>query len=264
MKKFLLINVLALFATWSFAQGDIKNITHFNIIWAKPILNFGEELNKNSSENLPKFYKNTYQNFQHIGAGLEFGGVFYIHPTGFIDGFKLGVLVDFLDLSTNVMRYKDSTVQVVSPNSNNVRSEVAATDLFGRFSANVGPVITISPQNGIFFDLYAKLRPTVALNYFSAPMYDGVYDKIYTNALQSTIFDNNGYEIKHKTVVDETFFGFGLLYSFGLNVRLYKVTLGAEFVTGNIKFSDSNPTNFYDKTLRNQMLNIKIGTFFGE
>ncbi len=266
MKRFLLVPVFALLISSLFAQGEIKNASYLTLAWNRPMLNFGEQLDRNSAENLYKFYNNQYDNFAHYGGSLNFGTSFYIHPTGFIKGFKAGVLVDFIDLGANYMTFTDSSIQVATPT--NFKEERVCHDLTGRYSLNIGALVTYSPKKKLFFDLYFKIRPTFAINYISAPLWkqvnsDVMYnDRIYTNYDQQTIYDASGKEIMHKQVFDETSIGLGLNYSYGLDIRYSKMSIGAELVTGKLKYTSS--VIQLDQIVRDQYFKLKLGFFFAE
>lgn len=261
MKKIILVPIFALMCASLFAQGEIKNATYFNFAWNRPLMNFGEQLNRNSPENTYRFYQNEYDNFKHYGGSLDIGTSFYIHPTGFIKGFKAGVLVDFIDLGANYLTYTDSSIQLATPT--NIKEIQTCHDLTARYSLNIGAMATYSPKKNIYFDLYFKVRPTFAVNYLKAPMWEGVYDRIYTNEDQSTIFLPDGEPKKHKRTLEETSIGLGLNYSYGINIRLSKVLLGAEMITGKLNYRAGSIIGM-DQIIRDQYFKLKLGFFFAE
>ncbi|HRS18559.1 MAG TPA: hypothetical protein P5243_03570 [Bacteroidales bacterium] len=261
MKRFLLIPIFTVICASLFAQGEIKNATHANFAWNRPIMNYGEQINRNSAENVYLFYQNQYQDFKHYGGSFEFGSSFYIHPTGFVKGFKAGVLVDFIDFGANYLTYTDSAIQLVTPT--NIKTIQKCHDLTARYSLNVGAMTTYSPKKSIYFDLYFKLRPTFAVNYLRAPMWESIYDRIYTNENQSNIFLPNGEPKIHKRTVEETSIGLGLNYSYGINIRVAKVLVGAEIISGKLKYKAGAIIGM-DQTVRDQYLKLKLGFFFAE
>ena len=168
MKKISLLFIIALFSVSGFSQGEIHNATKFTINWLRPIRNFGENENIDAAQNKYKYFTDQ-MNADHYGGGLDFGATFYIHPTGVIDGFKAGFLLDFVDLSANYFSYTDETTFRVgvpgNPNNTEPIEDVTCQDLTGRFSMNFGVLATISPAEKLYFDLYGKLRPTFSVHY---------------------------------------------------------------------------------------------------
>jgi hypothetical protein len=192
-------------------------------------------------------------NADHYGGGLDFGTTFYIHPTGVIDGFKAGFLLDFVDLSANYFSYTDETTTINS-GLQQFEENVTCQDLTGRFSMNFGVLATISPAEKLYFDLYGKLRPTFSVHYQNIVQdFNGTIYYDYYESSSSLIWRQQN---------EDTGLGFGLLYSFGLDIRYSRFTLGSEFVMGSLKYSYDNPAN--DKTMVDQYLKVKFGFFFSE
>lgn len=266
MKKLLLIPILTVIGFTAFSQGDIKNASYVNVSWNKPIMNYGERTERSSyPDNLYNWYRTDKSDFQHMGGSLEFGTNFYIHPTGFVEGFKAGVLVDFIDLGVNYMSFQDSTIKLQNPT--NESALISCTDLTARYSLNIGLILTFSPAKNFFVDVFGKFRPTFAVNYMKVPMFEDntdpkdkvFYDKIYANDAEA-IYNDAGNPLYHKPNREDTGTGFGLNSSFGFNIRYSKVTLGMEWVMGKINYTYNDFK--MDQTVYDQYFKVKLGMFF--
>ncbi|MFW5850947.1 MAG: hypothetical protein ACOCWB_01860 [Bacteroidota bacterium] len=252
MKKISLLFIIALFSVSGFSQGEIQNATKFTINWLRPIRNFGEDVNTDAAQNKYKFFTEKME-ADHYGGGIDFGTTFYIHPTEIIDGFKAGFLVDFFDLSANYFRYSDTTT-IINSGLQQFEENVTSQDLTGRFSMNIGLLATISPAKKLYFDLYGKLRPTFSVHYHNTVQdFNGTVYYDYYESSSSLIWRQQN---------EDTGLGFGLLYSFGLDIRYSRFVLGSEFVMGSVKYSYDNPAN--DKTMYDQYFKVKLGFFFSE
>ncbi len=271
MKKLLLIPMFVLFATSAiFAQGTIKNNSYFNLTWVRPISDYGTIVDQAAPNNLLKYYKNKAgDDLQHYSGALNVGANFYIHPIGWvIEGFKAGLCVDFIDLGVDYYRFSDAIFE------NGKADTTKFQDLTASYSLNVGVVATISPAKNFYIDLTAKLCPTFAVNYFRIPAYVK-YGSIATNEVFEYRNPNsiwNGYDITPVDAEDpipeafypskeaeDTGIGLGLDYAFGFNIRYSKISLGCEWVLGNIKYSYDS---WNDQKVYNQRLKVKIGLSF--
>ena len=259
MKKIIHVLILTLGCFSAFSQGEIKNATYFSLDWTRPIMNYGELEGMNSTENLYRFYQNQYPDADHKGGEIEIGTSFYIHPTGFKKGYKAGILVDFIDLGATYMSFMDSTITIGNPIK--YFEPEKCHDLTARYSLNIGVVGTYSPIKKLYFDLFAKIRPTFAVNYFKMPMFDDITDKIYTNN-EALVYSPVGTPLRNKRVVEDTGIGLGFNYSFGFNIRYARVLIGTEWVVGKLKYTYNNPD--MDQTVYDQLVKVKLGMFFAE
>ncbi|MCK9562459.1 MAG: hypothetical protein M0R02_07030 [Bacteroidales bacterium] len=256
MKKITLFLLLSLGAFVGYSQGDIKNVSYFTISWNRPIRSFGEDVDRPQSKNRFKTFKED-KDANHYGGALDFGAIFYIHPTGIIDGFKAGIMVDFLDLGANYFRYTDEKTKVEAipgnPGNTVFVEDVTCNDLTARFSMNVGAIATFSPAKKFYIDIFGKLRPTFGVHYQKIiQYYDGTN---YYPEKPNTI-------ITWKQVQEDTGLGFGINTSFGLNLRYARFILGSEFVMGTLKLKYDDIRN--DKKVYDQYLKVKLGFFFSD
>ncbi|MFO7868246.1 MAG: hypothetical protein R6U95_02985 [Bacteroidales bacterium] len=253
MKKISVLFILALLSITGYSQGTIYNSSHFTMNWNRPIWNFGENPDFDASQNRYMHYTENYE-ADHYGGSLDFGTSFYIHPTGFIDGFKAGIIVDFIDIGINYFTYQDYETQSISGFQVPDEESVSCSDLTGRFSVNVGALATFSPIDNLYFDIYGKLRPTFGIRWhdivqdFNSDVYYEYYEE--------------GSVIINRQKNDDTHLGFGLLSSFGLDIRYFRFVTGMEFVTGTLNLKSNNTgekTEYYD-----QYFKLKFGFFFSE
>jgi len=257
MKKVLLLAFVSLLGMSAFAQGDIKNETHFTLSWDRPVRNFGEVDGFNTDENRYQYYMNNVPGAEHMGGALDAGMIAYIHPTEVFDGFKLGILVDFIDLSANYFRFTDTTTKPtsVATTSGTVYveefdSEMSATDLNVRYSVNIGLVATYSPMKNLYFDFFGKIRPSFGAHYYK---YARVTYEDWDKETKTQPYSKSA---------EDTGIGFGLGSSFGMNVRYSKFIVGAELISGSLNYK-------YDNIVESQKefdhhLKVKFGVFFAE
>lgn len=253
MKRLFMFFGLALLSITTFSQSQIYNSSHLLFDWNRPVRYFGTEPDLLAAANKFKHLTET-MDADHYGTSIEFGSTFYIHPTGVFDGFKAGLIVDFIDLGVNYFRYKDNVTRINSGEEEFVKEE-DAYDLLGRFSVNIGLVATVSPIKNLYFDVFAKTRPTFGVHWQKVPLYRDA-NKIYQ------YFDGKPSGLVEKQMYDDTGLGFGLNTSFGLHVRYLKVMLGAEYVFGTLNFKYDDVRN--DRKMYNQYMKIKFGFFFSE
>lgn len=256
MKKIILFSLLALGSMVGYSQGDINNVSYFTLSWNRPIRNFGEDVNLDQPKNRFKAFKED-KNADHYGGALDFGAVFYIHPTGVIDGFKAGVMVDFFDLGANFFRYTDEKTKVEAipgnPGNTVFVEDVTCNDLTGRFSMNFGLIATFSPAKKLYFDIFGKVRPTFGVHYQKIiKYYDGTN---YYDEKPTTV-------ITWKQIQEDTGLGFGFNSSFGLNIRYSRFVLGSEFIMGTLNLKYDDVRN--DKKVYDQYLKVKFGFFFSD
>ncbi|MCQ2959595.1 MAG: hypothetical protein MJ198_05330 [Bacteroidales bacterium] len=262
MKKLLLIPFVILMACSSvFSQGTIKNNSYFNLTWIRPIADYGTIVGQESPKNLLKYYKNkSGDDLQHYSGALNVGANFYIHPIGWlIEGFKAGLCVDFIDLGIDYYRFSDGIEKNGKIDTTNFN------DLTASYSLNLGLVATISPVKNFYIDLTAKLCPTFAVNYFRIPSYVKDKDGNFVFEYRNPDLEYGGYDIKDGIYnvptkeSEDTGIGLGVDYSFGFNIRYSKLSVGCEWLLGNLNYS-------YDswdaQKIHNQRLKVKIGLSF--
>ncbi len=263
MKKLLLFPlVLVLACSTAFSQGTIKNNSYFNLIWSRPIMDNGVIYGSETPNNLREFYKAKYgTDLSHYSGAINVGANFYIHPIGWlIEGFKAGLCLDFIDLGADY--YKFSGYQQ-NPGGLQASEEENFTDLKVSYSLNVGVIATMSPVKNFYIDLTAKLCPTFGVNYFKLPAYQ-VGTKPFER--KNTGTEWGGYEVPGVDYrilgtkdAEETGIGLGLDYAFGFNIRYSKLSVGCEWLLGNIKYSYEN---WDEQKVNNQQLKVKLGFSF--
>lgn len=84
----------------------------------------------------------TWDEFGRIGGVLEFGSIFMLNSLPLADGLRLGINVDYADLSYHQF---SSTI------------DDSAIGIF-KISSKVGPSISYSPVTDLVFDAYAKFK----------------------------------------------------------------------------------------------------------
>ncbi len=271
MKKILLLAIASCFAISSFSQGEINTMTNLNISFNQPLANFGESVYNDVSENRYAFLRNNKKDFRNIGGGITFGGNFYIHPTEFFEGFKLGIVADFIDLSANYITYTDTTTINISGDEK-PQDLVDCADLIVRYSLNVGVVATFSPADKFFIDLNFKVRPTIANHWFKFPEWDvdGIISSEnpvppFPTATEEQLNDN---PVRSKQMKEANGFGYGTKFSAGIDIRYGKLLIGAEYVWGNVNFHyDKDYVNAADHNqlrINDSYLKAKLGIFFAE
>ena len=265
MKKLLLLPLMLVFACFTaFSQGTIKNISYFNLMWTRPILDNGVLDGIETANNLREFYNEKYgSELSNYSGALNVGANFYIHPIGWlIEGFKAGICVDFIDLGADYYSFSGFHQKV---GGGPTGEEENFTDLKVSYSLNVGAVATVSPFNNFYIDLTAKLCPTFAVNYFKLPAYQTDFTAnapVFERKNAGTEwggYDLSGIDKLATKNAEETGIGLGLGYSFGFNIRYSKVSVGCEWVLGNIKYSYEN---WDEQKVNNQQLNVKLGLNF--
>lgn len=269
MKKLLLIPLAVLMTcSVSFAQGNIKNNSYFNLTWVRPISDYGTIVDKESPNNLLQYYRDkSGDDLKHYSGALNVGANFYIHPVGWIiEGFKPGLCIDFIDLGVDYYNFPDAI------HDNGKVDTTNYNDLTATYSLNVGVIATISPAKNFYIDLTAKLCPTFAVNYFRIPAYAklGATSTNEVFEYRTPGIEYGGYDVTPTDFVDgmkvvptkeaeDTGIGLGLDYSFGFNLRYSRFSLGCEWVLGNIKYSYDT---WDEQKVNNQRLKVKLGLSF--
>jgi hypothetical protein len=107
----------------------------------------------------------------------------------------------------------------------------------GRWSANVGPNISFRCFKDAYADIFIKGRATLC------------YDYVKT----AEVNENSGY-------------GFGIRYSFGMNFRWKMLLIGGEIVMGKTKISNFDPPNtgklYPNSPVLDNFAKLKVGFCF--
>lgn len=268
MKKLVLIPLTMLLAcSAAFSQGTvknraIKNNSYFNVGYVRPIMDYGKIEGNECPNNMLKYYKKkSGDELAHYSASLNVGANFFIHPVAWvIEGFKPGICVDFIDLGIDYYRFDDGVYD-----KNGKVDTTKYSDLTASYSLNVGAIATISPVKNFYIDLTAKLCPTFAVNYFKIPAFKAPSSiaswDVYEYRMPGDQY--GGYDVSTAPYptqeAEDTGIGLGLDYSFGFNLRYSKISIGCEWVLGNIRYSYDTWT---DQKVNNQRLKVKIGLSF--
>lgn len=133
-----------------------------------------------------------------IGANFEIGTIYTFNQIPIARGVRFGINVDYLSLKAQVFNL---------PGTENIYN------LF--VGSKVGPSITLMPEKGLSFDIYAKLNPVwVGGIYYNKQNYDNGIDA-YLGYVQ-------------------------FMYSFGVNIKLAIFIVGFEYELGGMKIKNSN------------------------
>lgn len=202
MRKFIVVILIVFISASSWAQrfnnssskknyiGDIKNRTYIRIGFATPAWKYYGY--KDASELMQSLNIES-----KIGANFEIGTIYTINKLRIARGVRLGINVDYLSLKAHVFNL---------PGSENLYN------LF--IGSKVGPSLTIKPEEGLSFDIYAKLNPV---------WIGGVY------------YNKQDFEQGLDSYLGYVQF----MYSFGVNVKLAVFIVGFEYEFGSMKVKNN-------------------------
>ena len=145
----------------SFAQEGqgLDNRFYFRIGYSKPANSY---LGYNNSP-FQEWISST-------GGVFEIGSIFMLNNLDLGDGLRLGINVDYAEVTYHQFKYED-TYEVVKLH-------------MGQVSSKVGPSLSYSPVNRLVFDVFFKLKiPWVAACYFEAPDDPDLNEDYYLGAM---------------------------------------------------------------------------------
>ena len=161
----------------------------------------------NPNNSFMGYGESPYQDFlSKTGGVFELGSIFMLNNLDLGDGLRLGINVDYAEVTFHYFEYDDDFEQV----------------LFGtiQVSSKVGPSLSFSPVNRLVFDGFIKLKvPWFAIGYFSADDPD-IDEEVYTGAI-----------------------AFG--YSAGINIRYGILMIGFDYNNSSIKMNNTEDSNDY-------------------
>ena len=188
MKKiFLLIIVLGISLTTYAQEGHgLDNQFYFRFGYSNPATSyFGGE-------------KSDWEDISRVGGVFELGSIFIFNNLDLADGLRLGLNVDYLDITYHQFTYdiEDVNVRVI------------------KLSSKFGPSLSYNPVSKLVLDAYVKAKiPWVAGLWVDFPDMSFEDDEQYLAAG-----------------------GFG--FSTGLNVRFSVLMVGFEFTSDKMKFNN--------------------------
>jgi hypothetical protein len=195
MKKILII-IFAMsmaFGTYSQDNRGLDNQFYFRLGYSKPA---------NSYLGADKDY---WQDISRSGWMFELGSIFMINNLALADGLRLGVNVDYIDISYHQFKYDINDLAV----------------RFVKLSSKVGPSLSYNPVSKLVFDVYLKAKiPWVAGLWVDEPDLNIEDEEVYSGAM-----------------------GFG--YSAGFNVRYSILIIGFEFTSDNMKLNNVDDSEDY-------------------
>ena len=198
MKK-LSIMLLAICLSYvSFAQEGqgLDNRFYFRIGYSKPANSY---LGYNNSP-FQEWISST-------GGVFEIGSIFMLNNLDLGDGLRLGINVDYAEVTYHQFKYED-TYEVVKLH-------------MGQVSSKVGPSLSYSPVNRLVFDVFFKLKiPWVAACYFEAPDDPDLNEDYYLGAMD-------------------------IGYSTGINIRYGALRVGFDFSSNNMKMNSDEDNEIY-------------------
>jgi hypothetical protein len=195
MKKiFLLIIVLGISLT-TYAQdgGGLDNQFYFRFGFSKPANSyFGAE-------------KSDWDDVSRTGGVFELGSIFIFNNLDLADGLRLGINVDYLDISYHQFDYdiEDVSVRVI------------------KLSSKVGPSLSYNPVSKLVLDAYIKAK---------IPWVGGLW----------LDFPDVGFEDDEQFIGTG---GFG--FSTGFNIRFSVLMLGFEYTCDRMKLKNVDDSDYY-------------------
>jgi len=214
MRKVLSLFVATLLLSVSYAQkaGDIESSTYIRFSsLSKPIIARGENAISNY---------NGFEFDREIGADLEIGGLYPLNDLDLGDGLRLGIDVTYINAGYEYYAQTDGT---------DASTHYLHNILFG---LKVGPAISYTPVEKLFFEPYFKFCPT-------GSMYTDV-DKDLTKNTSYSEMDG----------------GIGFKTCAGMTISYSIISVGFEAVFGNIRYFDK------DETLVDKRTRIIVGFRF--
>ncbi len=141
------------------------------------------------------------------GWVVEIGSIFMLNNLNLADGLRLGINVDYAEITYHKFRYED---------------DVEYVDLYmGQVSSKVGPSLSFSPVNRLVFDGFFKLKiPWVAFGYFDAPDDPELHESYYLGAID-------------------------VGFSTGINIRYGALIVGFDYSSNNMKMNSDEDSEVY-------------------
>jgi hypothetical protein len=154
-------------------------------------------------------YKNTPfpELISSKGWVFELGSIFMLNNLDLGDGLRLGINVDYAEITYHKFSYEDGFEYV---------------DLYmGQVSSKVGPSLSFSPVHRLVFDGFFKLKiPWVAFGYFDAPDDPELHESYYLGAID-------------------------VGFSTGINIRYGVLMLGFDYSSNNMKMNSDEDSEEY-------------------
>jgi len=198
MKKISILLLVCCLSTLSFAQESqgLDNRFYVRIGYSMPANSY---LGYNNSP---------YQELISTTGGVfEIGSIFMLNNLDLGDGLRIGINVDFAEVTYHQFKYED-TFEVVKLH-------------MGQVSSKVGPSLSYSPVNRLVFDGFFKLKiPWVAFGYFEAPDDPDLNEDYYLGAID-------------------------IGFSAGINIRYSALMLGFDFSSNNMKMNSDEDSEVY-------------------
>lgn len=190
MKKLVFILFVVLLGQSVFAKDKIENFGYLSIGYVMPYGTYATSINNAYSK---------YDN-QKYGPSLNLGVTTYINKLKIGQFFKPGLMIDIFNVNTTIISYNVGGSKY--------------SDITGRISPGIGPIVTFACTKKIFCDLYFKCKPTFAFNYIKSPLGE----------------DQGN--------------GLGVFYTPGVNIRLFGINLSADYNIAKMNYEyDSNKSN---------------------
>src|SRR6185437_13496462 len=216
--------------------SGIRDIGYLNFSAALPE---GKFVQGPTTNNLLNMYNSTDGMGAQTGFGLDIGGIFYFRKLNLPKPLHIGIDVTYGSFTINSIDWSSLGIQNYIYND------------FFSYLIKIGPVLTYSPNENIYFDFC----PKVGLG-FSLPggaySNDAFYgDPGYVNITGTSAFSAKG--------------------SLGLNIRVYHIYLGMEYLFGSTQYAmskeytDSNDniqTYYFKGNTNTNLLLLKFGFYW--
>lgn len=215
MKKIIIIFLAISMSTIIYAQDEgrgLDNRFYFRLGYSQPANSY---LGWSESPYLDYL--------ERTGWVFELGSIFIINKLDLADGLRLGINVDYLEVTYHQFTY-----------NNNFEEDIL---FMGQVSSKVGPSLSFNPVSRLVLDAFVKAKiPWVGAAYFSADDPD---------------------------LDEESFLGtMGFGFSTGLNIRFGVLIVGFDYSSSNLKLEnrDFAPSIYFpDKYLGNYLKGSDYG-----